>query len=172
MSARNPHIQTIPARETKVYRECFIPRDGNELIIADYSQQEYFVAAYISQDPEMIDICNSKKDIYIRMAKVMYGKDIEKSDPLRKRMKSIVLGMDYGMSEYGLADKENISVEEAVKVLMDFRAKFRVFAQWMDQQQREKTKVQTVLGRTTWLNPYSNQCPRNALKCTSTRNSK
>lgn len=162
-SASNPHMQTIPVRDTKVYRECFIPREGNEIVVADISAQEYYISAFISQDPKMLEICRTKQDPYVGTAKIMYGVDIEKSDPLRKKAKSIALGMDYGMSEYGLADKLGTSKEEAAELVVEFRHSFPVFAAWMDQQERKKKCVQTVLGRTIWLNPYSSQCPRNAL---------
>ena len=36
-------------------------------------------------------------------------------------------------------------------------------AKWMDHQMEKTTYTLTVLGRRAWLNPYSNQCPRNAL---------
>lgn len=163
MSARNPPLHQIPSRSTKVFREKFIARPNHKLIICDYSQQEIVIMAYVTQDPVMMEVCNSGKDAYIMMAKVMYNLDITKKDPLRKRMKSVVLGIDYGMTEQGLAAKENISTKEAAEVIMLFRKKFHKAAAYMDRMTKEKTYVQTVSGRKYWLNPYSSQCYRNAL---------
>jgi DNA polymerase-1 len=163
MACRKPNLQNVPARGTKIFREKFIARPGCKLIISDYSQQEVVIMAYVTQDPTMMEICNSGKDIYIMMAKIMYNKDIEKKDPIRARMKSVVLGIDYGMSEYGLAEKEGISKKEAAEVIHLFRLKFPKVSNYLDRMEKEHTKVHTPFGRTIWLNPYSSQSYRNAL---------
>jgi len=162
-SCSAPNMQNIPARETKEFRACFVARPGNKLIVADYSQQEVGIAAYISQDKHLKDIFNSGEDIYIQMAKLMYDKDITKKDPLRARMKSVVLGTNYGMSAYGLAKKEGITEDEADDILRRVAKAFPGLTSWMDTQQKKKVKTTTVMGRVAWLNPYSGQCPRNAL---------
>jgi DNA polymerase-1 len=145
------------------FRDCYIARPGNVLVDCDYSQQEIGIAAYISEDKKMREIFNSGQDIYIRMAKEMYGKDITKADPLRKRMKAVVLGTDYGMSKYGLAKKERMELDEAEDVIKRFRKNFPGMDNWMNKQSVTKTCTYTILGRRAWLNPYSSQCPRNAL---------
>lgn len=162
-SCSNPNIQNVPARDTKDFRECFIARPNHKLIIADYSQQEIGIAAYISGDKNMRAIFNSGEDTYIAMAKLMYGVDITKEDPLRSRMKTVFLGTNYGMSPFGLARKEHITEKEAEEVLARFAKKFPIMVSWMNSQIRNKSKTTTVFGRVTWLNPYSSQCERNAL---------
>lgn len=163
MSASSPPMHQVPSRDTKVFREKFIARPGCKLIIGDYSAQEVFIMAYLSKDKRMMEVCNSGKDIYIMMAKNMYDVDITKKDPLRKRMKSVVLGIDYGMSEVGLARKEGISEAEAAKVIFQFRETFPEVSSYMDKMVREKDVVYTVSGRKCYLNRYSSQCSRNAL---------
>lgn len=145
------------------FRDCYIARPGNVLVIGDYSQQEFGNSAYISGDREMIRIFNSGKDVYIQTAKTMYDKDITKADPMRKRMKAVVLGTDYGMSKYGLARKEGISIDEAEATIQKFMKAFPEYARWMKKQMEKETCTYTVLGRRAHLNPYSSQCPRNAL---------
>jgi DNA polymerase I-like protein with 3'-5' exonuclease and polymerase domains len=162
MSCSSPNLQNIPTRETQVFRECFIPKQGNKLVIGDYSQQEIFIMAFLSQDDNMIEICNSGRDIYIEMAKLMYKKDIDKKDPLRKKMKSIVLGTDYGMSKYGLSKRLDCTVDEAEGLINDFFHTFPKVKRWMDGQEQLKKYTQTVLGRRTWLNPYNDKSQRNA----------
>ena len=162
-SARNPPLHQVPSRGTKIFREKFIARPGCKLIVADYSQQEVVILAYVTGDGRLIEVCTSGKDIYIKMAKMMYEKDIEKSDPIRARMKAVVLGIDYGMTEYGLARKEGISKKEAAEVIFKFRDTFTVVADYLDRMEHEKTLVYTVAGRKYHLNPVSGQCYRNAL---------
>lgn len=162
-SCSSPNMQNIPIRDTREFRECFIARPGYKLIDVDYSQQEIGIAAYISKDKKLLDIFNSGKDIYIQMAKVMYGKTISKDDPLRKRMKSVVLGTNYGMSAVGLAMKEKITEDEAGEFLNKFANAFPQMSNWMNQQQKLRSYTKTILGRKTWLNPYMSQSYRNAL---------
>ena len=161
-SASSPNLQNIPVKDTNVFRECFIPKPKNDLVIADYSMQEIFIMAYLSQDKTLLEICNSGRDIYIQMAKLMYNQVITKKDPLRKDMKAIVLGTDYGMSKYGLAKKTGKSLDEAEKCISDF---FRVFPGvrlWMDGQDKLRKYTLTPSGRKAWLNPYTNKSQRNA----------
>lgn len=163
MAASSPPLHQVPSRGTKVFREKFIAHPGCVLIDCDYSQQEVVIAAYVTGDPLLMEVCNSGQDIYVMMAQIMYNKTIDKKDPLRKRMKSVVLGIDYGMTEYGLAEKEGISKKEAAEVIFLFRKKFSKVSQYLDRMEREKRLVQTVSGRKFWLNPYSSKCYRNAL---------
>ena len=162
MSCSHPNLQNIPVREHPEFRDFFIPKPGNKLVIGDYSQQEIFIMAYLSQDENMLEICNSGKDIYIAMAKMIYGVDIDKKDPMRKDMKSIVLGTDYGMSKYGLAKRINRSVDEAERLINDFFRTFPKVKRWMDGQEKLTKYTQTVMGRRTWLNPYNDKSQRNA----------
>jgi DNA polymerase-1 len=162
-ASSDPNMQNIPARDTKEYRECFIARPGNLLIIADYSAQEPAILAYISQDELLIKIINSGKDIYIEAAKRVFGETITKEDPRRDTMKALVLGTNYGMSEYGLARQEGISKAEAKRLLRKYFQVFPGVASWIINQQRRKDYVETVMGRRIWLNRYSGQCERNAL---------
>ena len=67
------------------------------------------------------------------------------------------------MSAYGLADQEGITVDEAEHLIATFFRAFPDVHMWHDKQKRNKKMVRTVAGRKIWLNPYSNQCERNAL---------
>lgn len=163
-SCSDPNMQNIPVRDTKDFRKCFIASPGNALIILDWSQQEICDAAYLSDDKALKAIVNSGQDIYILMAKEMYNEDIDKKNPLRKRMKSVVLGADYGLSEFGLADKEGIAVEEAAEILDRFFKKFPGMEKWQEHQQKIKCGYTlTAAGRRAYLNPYNSQSERNAL---------
>lgn len=163
MSCDSPNLQNVPVRETKAYRECFIPRPGHVLIDADYSQQEVGIAAYLSQDKLMIDMFNSGQDVYIAGAKILFGKDITKDDPLRVPTKALILGLDYGLSKYGLAKKINVSLDEAEELISLFNSKFPQMAEYQRKQSKETYQTKTILGRRCYLNPYSFQCPNNAL---------
>ena len=162
MASSSPNMQNIPARDTKEFRECFIPRPGNVLIICDQSAQEPGILAYLSQDEKMLSIFRQGKDIYIELGRDVYGQELTKKDPRRDDMKSNILGIAYGLSKYGLAEKIGCSTKEANELLKKTFKAIPQAAQWGNKQ-AEKTKVvHTILGRKCWLNPYTYQCANNA----------
>lgn len=163
VASGDPNLMNIPARKTLVFRECFIPRNGNVLIIADFGQQEPRITAYIAKDKRMIEIFRSKQDIYCGMAKYVYKEEIDKHDKRRKKVKSTILGINYGMSKYGLAEREGMTLDEAEQTIQEVLAPFVGLRTYMKNQKKKKKFVETVFGRKIWLNQYSSQCYRNAL---------
>lgn len=161
-ASSDPAMQNIPARKTKDYRYCFVARPGNQIIIADYSAQEPRLTSVITKDEHLTEIFRSGKDVYIEAAKEVFGRTITKGSIERNRMKSVFLGMDYGMSKYGLANKENISVDEAEELIDKTMTIFPAVREWMKEQKKNKKMVVTPFGRKIWLNPYSSQVERNA----------
>jgi len=74
MSSNDPNPQNIPtgdgyAREIKA---CFIPSSGNILLVADYSQIEIRILAFLSQDPNLITAFQNGEDIHMRTAKFLF----------------------------------------------------------------------------------------------------
>jgi DNA polymerase I-like protein with 3'-5' exonuclease and polymerase domains len=163
MSADDPPMHQIPVRNTKAFRECFIARPNHKIVIIDWCQQEIGIQAFLAQDKKMMEIFNSGQSIYIRSAKEMLDKTITKSDPLYSEMKAVILGSDYGMSPQGLARKLNCSLDKAEELMNSFRKTYPQMYEYMDRQSDKKGVVKTVNGRKFHLNPYSEQCPRNAI---------
>jgi len=165
MACSSPNLQNIPARDTKIFRECFIARPGHKIIVWDYSAQEPLITAHISQDKRLLEIFRSGKDVYCEMALDIHGKVIDKSDPMRTAMKPIFLGATYGLSKYGLAKRLECNADEAEYLLEKFFKKYSGVAAYVQRQQREKKYVTTILGRKSWLNSYdeSNKGERNSL---------
>jgi DNA polymerase I-like protein with 3'-5' exonuclease and polymerase domains len=150
-ASAKPNMQNIPKKDTKDYRKCFIARPDNVLTIADYSAQEPSILAYLSQDELLIDIINSGKDIYIEVSKLS---KLFSGLP-RDKMKSVVLGTDYGMSKFGLSRELGCSLDEADRLLKEYFHIFSGVATWTIKQEKKKDYVETVLGRRIWLNRYS-----------------
>jgi len=162
-ACKNPNMQNIPARDTSVFRECFIARPGHKLIIADFASQEPFISAVVSGEPKLLEWIAAKKDIYSEVAREVFGKTISKKDPERDHMKSIFLGGNYGMSKYGLARKLGCTADEAQRLIDRTHKVLPVYARYMEQQRQATGKVCTPFGREIHLNPYSSQSERNAL---------
>ena len=56
-SSSDPNLQNMPVRDPfmgKSIRECFIPREGNQIVEIDYSGAEVSIAASYHKDPTMI----------------------------------------------------------------------------------------------------------------------
>jgi DNA polymerase I-like protein with 3'-5' exonuclease and polymerase domains len=162
-ASAKPNMQNIIARDTSEFRECFIPRPDNVLLICDYSQQEPGCSAHLTRDKKLIKIINSGQDIYILVAKILFNEKITKGDKRRKTMKSLVLGTNYGMSAWGLASREDMTKAEASKLIHKYFRAFPDVGAWVNKQSRKKDYVETAMGRRIWLNKYSSQVERNAL---------
>jgi DNA polymerase I-like protein with 3'-5' exonuclease and polymerase domains len=162
-AASDPPMQGIVSRDTDEFRQQFIARPDNVLLICDYSQQESAILAHLAQDKKMIDIINSGENIYIGAAREMLGRNIEKGTKDYSTTKSTILGTNYGMSAYGLAKRESISVDEAENKINKYFRTFPDVASWIIRQRKKKDYVETVMGRRIHLNRYSDQCERNAV---------
>lgn len=156
-------MHNIPIRDTKDFRKCFIARPGHKLVICDFDSQEPRITGYLTQDETLLKILRTGKKIYIVVAKELSGQIVEKGHPEYSKAKSTFLGMDYGMSEYGLADREGITKAEAIDYIDRFFSLFPGVEKWVNKQRQNKKVTYTVSGRKAWLNPYSGQCERNAL---------
>jgi len=75
LSSSNPNLQNIPIK-TELGREiraAFIPREGWQLVVADYSQIELRLLAHMSEDPVLIDAFRNGEDIHTRTAAEVMG---------------------------------------------------------------------------------------------------
>jgi DNA polymerase I-like protein with 3'-5' exonuclease and polymerase domains len=163
MNCTSPNLQNVPLRDTNEFRECFISRPNHVLIVADYSAQEPRITAHLSQDKRLLEIFHSGDDVYCETYRLMYGKKLGRDNPIRNRMKTVFLGMSYGLSEYGLSMQEGIDKDEAAEMIAGIFRVFTGFAEWAERQRHNKNFVRTVTGRKVWLNPYNSQCENNTL---------
>jgi len=143
-------IQVVP--HTKEYRECFRAEDGYSFVIADYSSQEPKILAHLTQDPTLLEIFNEGKDIYIEVGYRVFGERFDKKDPRRQMMKSVILGVSYGMTNTGLAAKLEITKEHADELLDKFFDAFPAVAQYVQDCAEWKSYVTSILGRKYWGN--------------------
>lgn len=174
-------IQQIP--KDKKYRECFVAEEGYKLVIADWSSQEPRIMAHQSQDQKLIEILSSGQDLYTLVAWEILEKKITKDSSDRKDMKAVILGLNYGMSKYGLANKiqENWLeskpeadnerwgwskqdwIDYAEYLIDKFFEAFPGVAAYIARQRKAKDYVETIYGRKIWLNKYNTQWERNAM---------
>ena len=152
-SCRNPNLQQIP--RDQVFRECFIPSEGNLLVIGDYSQIELRVAAEISHDQRMIDAFQRNQDIHCLTASLLIGKDINKvTKEERQAAKAVNFGLLYAMGARGLQlyAQNSYGVEMTNQQAVDFRQRFfevyQGIASWQKELGTSSLKeIRTLNGR-------------------------
>ena len=99
-SSKSPNLQNIGRGKL---RHCFVPDEGNRLVVADYSQVELRVAAVIANEERMIEAYKNGEDLHRQTASIVLGKtsaDITKED--RQLAKAVNFGLLYGQSAKGL----------------------------------------------------------------------
>jgi len=159
MACADPNMQNIPARNMPIYRSFFIASDGNVLQVADVNQQEPWFSAFLSEDPVLMHELQNRIDLH-QVTADLFGVERNPTG------KAINLGLNYGMTEYGLSAKVGISVEAARAGIMARDRRYRQLTGWKGQRKNEARrhyKVNTVSGRPVWVNPYLEGWDRNAI---------
>jgi DNA polymerase-1 len=157
LASNNPNLQNIPIRTErgKEIRKAFIPRNGNVIISADYSQIELRIVAAISGDENMCAAFRNNVDIHTATAAKVFNvdaKDVTKE--MRYKSKSVNFGIIYGQGAFGLADNLGISRTEAKEIIDNYKKEFNGITKYMDNMInfcREHGYVQTLMGRKRWL---------------------
>ncbi|MDJ0497281.1 MAG: DNA polymerase I [Acidimicrobiia bacterium] len=157
LSQEQPNLQNIPVRseEGRAIRRAFVADEGCEFLVADYSQIELRILAHMSGDRGLVDAFNQDLDIHAATAANVNGVPIENVEPgQRRRAKMINFGLLYGMEAYGLAQRLEISREEAqahIDVYFERFPEVRDFMQGIVAAARESGYTTTLLGRRRYL---------------------
>ena len=126
------------------------PEPGTALAYLDFSSQEFAIAACLSGDEKMW-LAYESGDPYLQFAKDagLAPEDATKAshEAVRDRCKTIVLGVQYGMSAFGMAQRAGILVAEARELLQLHREHYRAFWAWADK------NVENVLAGATLSTP-------------------
>jgi DNA polymerase I-like protein with 3'-5' exonuclease and polymerase domains len=109
------------------------PEPGRAIAYLDYSGQELGLAAAYSGDRNM-QRAYSSGDFYLAAAKELRiaPVDATKRHPAREVAKTVCLGLNYGMTMFGLAFRLNIGFAEADELLAKHRAAYPVFWAYSD----------------------------------------
>ena len=158
LSSDNPNMQNIPIRsETgRTIRKAFVTEPGWTFVVADYSQIELRVLAHLSQDPGLLEAFQGEgQDIHTATAARVFGFDqADVTDEMRRRAKVINFGLLYGMEAFGLADRLEISREEAQEHMDAYFEQFpqvRDFMQGVVADAKRDGFTTTIFGRRRYL---------------------
>jgi DNA polymerase I len=155
-ASRNPNLQNLPTEA----RRIIIAPEGWVIVGIDYSQIEPRVLAHLSGDEELQQAYIQGKDLYALMASKVFGLPMEYCvdkalDPTgtfepRKRIKSVFLGIMYGMGAKTLSESINSTEEEAEQIIQDFFKAYPKVKAWVDETHKfaeENEYVDTMFGR-------------------------
>ena len=157
LSSSDPNLQNIPVRgeEGKEIRKAFIPEPGCLFFSADYSQIELRVMAHLSGDKNMIEACRERHDMHAATAAKIYKEEMENvSRDQRTKAKRANFGIIYGITIFGLADRLEISREEARQLIDGYFETFPKVKEYMEkakEEARNKGYVETLFHRRRYL---------------------
>jgi DNA polymerase-1 len=157
ISSDNPNIQNIPIRtaEGRKLRKAFIAKPGYELISCDYSQIELRLMAHMADDEILIKAILEGKDVHtITASKIFHISEDEVKDQQRSFAKAVNYGIAYGMENYGLATRLNITPKEADEILNSYFEQFPSINNFMNKciaDAKESGYTETLWGRKRYL---------------------
>jgi DNA polymerase I len=153
LSSTDPNLQNIPVKGDYGLRirEAFITPKGHELLCADYSQIEPRILAHLSQDSRLLAVFAKGEDIHMATAMEIFGLPSSQiTRDMRRAAKTVVFGIVYGISPFGLSQNLGVSQAESKKYIDTFFERFAAVRALMDRniaEGKEKGYTTTILGR-------------------------
>jgi DNA polymerase-1 len=157
LSSSDPNLQNIPVRgeDGKEIRKCFIPEPGCLFFSADYSQIELRVMAHLSGDANMIEAFREGYDIHAATAAKIYKKEVDDvSRDERTKAKRANFGIIYGITVFGLAERLDITRDEAKQLIDGYFETFPQVREYMETSKeiaRKQGYVETFFHRRRYL---------------------
>ncbi len=153
LSSIEPNLQNIPVRseEGKKIRKAFVASKDSVLLSSDYSQIELRILAHISNSESLKQAFINGEDIHTHVACDIFDKDELSITPNERRIaKSVIFGIVYGISGYGLGENLDISPFEAKKYIEKYLHLYPEVDTYMKEivkKTRELGYVRTLLNR-------------------------
>ncbi|MEO9171093.1 MAG: DNA polymerase I, partial [Candidatus Baltobacteraceae bacterium] len=159
LSSTSPNLQNIPVRGDlgRRIRRAFVAKDDDHVLLAaDYSQIELRIMAHLSGDEAMRTAFEEGQDIHDFTARQIFG--VAPGDVVdgnkRRMAKSVNFGLLYGMSDFGLAQRLEISRTEAKEITTAYFARFPSVREYIGRTLEEARRlgyVSTLLGRRRYM---------------------
>jgi DNA polymerase-1 len=153
LSSSDPNLQNIPVRreEGQQIRQAFLPAEGWLLLTADYSQIELRLLAHFCADAELCRAFAEERDIHAAVAAQIFGVPEGEVNAEQRRMaKTVNFGVIYGISPSGLAQRLEMSREEAAKFIDSYFVRYPKVQEYQERlltDCRANGYVSTILGR-------------------------
>ena len=128
LSCSDPNQQNIPRESTAPIKKIYVAPFGRALVMADYSQIELRVCAWITRDSTMLDCFKMGLDLHTETARAILGQDPTSEE--RTHAKIVNFGVLYGMGSKALARQTNQSEVWAQRYLRDWQATYPGVLSW------------------------------------------
>lgn len=157
LSSSNPNLQNIPVRgeDGKEIRRCFVPEPGEVFYSADYSQIELRIMAHLSEDMAMIEDFRAGHDVHSATAARIFKVDADAvTRDMRRKAKTANFGIIYGISAFGLAERMEVSRQEAKELIESYFSTYSGVRSYIDKAiglARENGYALTAFGRRRYL---------------------
>ena len=165
VSSSNPNLQNIPIRTDlgRRVRRAFIAPRGSKLVSADYSQVELRILAHIARDPGLLDAFARGEDIHAATAARLFKVPLDQvTSQMRQLGKTINFGIAYGITDYGVAARTELSQTEARQLIDNYFAQYvgvKAYIEKTKREAREHGYVQTLLGRRRYFPELQRDTP-------------
>lgn len=165
LSSSEPNLQNIPVKGEfgQRVREAFVAAPGSLLVSADYSQIEPRILAHLSQDERLLKVFQHQEDIHTATAvEIFHLRPEEITKQMRRIAKTVVFGILYGISPFGLASTLGVSQQEAKQYIDAYFARYPGVKAFLDEtieQARRSGYVTTILGRRRPVPELASQDP-------------
>ena len=154
LSSSDPNLQNIPIRTPlgRRIRRAFVAGASDlTLVAADYSQIELRILAHVSGDEHLRDAFARNADLHRETAaRVLHKDPADVTLGERSMAKMVNFGIAYGLSDFGLSTRANISRAEAQDFINTYFATYSGISYYMlaiKEQARTQGYVNTLLGR-------------------------
>jgi len=157
LSSSDPNLQNIPIRTPRgeEIRRGFVPRDGWQFLVADYSQIELRIMAHLSGDPGFIEAFHQGGDIHRQTAALIFSVSVDQvTAEMRARAKTINFATIYGQGPFALSRQLGISQEDAKSFIARYFERFAGVRAFLDRQiqlAREYGYVETIFKRRRYI---------------------
>jgi DNA polymerase-1 len=153
LSSTNPNLQNIPIRSEvgRPVRSCFVAGRGRRLLSCDYNQVELRVLAHVAGEDVLREIFASGEDVHAETAAEVLTIERDEVGPAeRSKAKMVNYGIAYGLSAWGLADRLQISRDEAAVYIARYFDRFPAVKAFIDETiagAEKRGYVTTLMGR-------------------------
>lgn len=122
LSSENPNLQNIPFGDkySDAIKSSFIPTNSSfEFMVADYSQVELRLLAFLSWDQNLIETFEKWEDIHTRTAMYIFN-TTEITKDQRKKAKAVNFWIIYGITAFWLSKNINDNPANCKKYIDTF----------------------------------------------------
>jgi DNA polymerase-1 len=153
LSSTDPNLQNIPVKGEYGLRirEAFVAAPGHRLLCADYSQIEPRILAQLSGDDRLRQVFERNEDIHTATAVEIFNLPAEQiTRDMRRVAKTVVFGIVYGISPFGLASNIGITQQQAKHYIDTYFERYAGVKTFIDRTiaaARERGYTTTIMGR-------------------------